>query len=153
MVQAIDQLLIQQLLLLEEICMGFSDTAFHTVFTPGKWTPHQNLAHLARYQWLFHDRVQKIRTHTEPVFSRYIAEYDFHFQKWEVLDRSNLLLDYKAGRKITNQLLHSCSRQEWERKGIHPIYGALTLKDWFKFFILHESHHMYTIFRMRSGAA
>ncbi|HMI61434.1 MAG TPA: DinB family protein [Puia sp.] len=32
------------------------------------------------------------------------------------------------------------------RNGIHPKYGRFSIKEWAEFFLLHEAHHMYTIF-------
>ena len=32
--------------------------------------------------------------------------------------------------------------------GHHPKYGALTLVEWTEFFLLHEAHHLFTLFKL-----
>ena len=32
------------------------------------------------------------------------------------------------------------------KTGLHPRYGLLTGREWTEFFLLHEAHHLFTIF-------
>jgi hypothetical protein len=32
--------------------------------------------------------------------------------------------------------------------GTHPKFGVLTIPGWTEFFLLHEAHHLFTIFRL-----
>ena len=34
------------------------------------------------------------------------------------------------------------------RTGVHKKYGKLTVLQWTEFFLLHEAHHIYTIFQL-----
>jgi hypothetical protein len=33
-------------------------------------------------------------------------------------------------------------------KGTHPKYGTLMITEWTEFFLLHEAHHLFTLFRL-----
>jgi hypothetical protein len=36
---------------------------------------------------------------------------------------------------------------ELDKKGIHPVYGTMSLQLWLNFFLLHEAHHLFAIFK------
>ena len=48
--------------------------------SPGKWNIHENIAHLAKYQLVFIDRIRKILAIEEPAFGAYRAEDDKEFE-------------------------------------------------------------------------
>ena len=35
------------------------------------------------------------------------------------------------------------------KTGVHKKYGVLTITEWTEFFLLHEAHHIFTIFQLR----
>jgi hypothetical protein len=37
---------------------------------------------------------------------------------------------------------------DFDKTGAHPIYGPMHLIQWLNFFLLHEAHHLFTIFKM-----
>jgi len=48
----------------------------------GKWSAHEQLAHLARYHQIFLQRIDRILTEDVPEFSRYRAEDDPDWPAW-----------------------------------------------------------------------
>ena len=36
------------------------------------------------------------------------------------------------------------------KTGIHPAFGQMTLLQWLNFFLLHEAHHLFAIFKLAS---
>jgi hypothetical protein len=34
------------------------------------------------------------------------------------------------------------------RIGRHPVFGDLAIPAWIEFFLLHEAHHLFTIFKL-----
>ena len=59
-----------------------------------------------------------------------------------------ILRDTKEFRAELVNYVTALSEEELQRTGQHPLHGALTIPDWITFFLLHESHHQYTIFRL-----
>lgn len=115
---------------------------------PDKWSAFENIAHLTAYQPVFIKRLEKIQTEASPLFDRYVAEQDPHY--FAALERplSELLSDIEEKRKIILDTLKGMDDTVLAKIGVHPKYGQFTVKEWTEFFLLHESHHLYTIFML-----
>ena len=111
-----------------------------------KWSIAENIAHLGRYQEIFIKRVDQILAHENPEFDRYKANEDVDFGPW--LDKSMQALrsDIEKDRKVIFTKITSLANDELVRRGRHPKLGWLDIVDWVEFFLLHEAHHLYTIF-------
>jgi uncharacterized damage-inducible protein DinB len=114
----------------------------------GKWSIHDNLAHLAKYQPLFTSRIDSILKNTEPEFESYSAETDQDFGKWREWSTDKLLLRLKDDRRRINDIINNLSWEEINKCGFHRKFGRMTILEWTEFFLLHEAHHIYTIFRL-----
>lgn len=44
--------------------------------------------------------------------------------------------------------LQSLSDEDFERTGVHPKFGAMSLSLWLEFFLVHESHHLYVVLQL-----
>ena len=111
---------------------------------PEKWSAHENLAHLARYQRMFlDDRVRRILTEERPDLVRYRAEDDPEWPRWRGMTLEQTLTELPVGRSALMGRLVSCSDGELARIGVHPAFGAMTLSEWVEFFLIHEAHHLY----------
>jgi len=115
---------------------------------PGKWSIHENIAHLAKYQPVFIDRLRKIIALDNPGFEVYKAENDDEFEIYCAFTTYELLKKISADREVIYQLFHHLPSDKLQRTGIHPKFGKLTVPEWMEFFLLHESHHLYTIFQL-----
>ncbi|WP_157761028.1 DinB family protein [Chitinophaga caeni] len=119
-----------------------------TRIVPGKWTVQENLAHLVSYQPVFLERMQLILTQPDPAILPYQADTDPLFAGLIDLPLEEVILEMKKGREQVLNLIGSLSPAEFARKGAHPVYGNLSILGWTEFFILHESHHMFTMYRL-----
>ena len=115
---------------------------------PNKWNIQDNLAHLARYQPIFIDRIRKILEEDEPFFARYSAEEDAEFEYWREMDIETLMKQINIDRKDIVDLINDLSAEDINRIGVHKKYGSLTVLQWTEFFLLHEAHHIFTIFQL-----
>ena len=116
---------------------------------PDKWSMFEHYAHLVRYQNVFLQRVDLILSRKDPVIERYSAETDPEFTEWLQMDREDLtqrLVEDRFGVLIHFQEL---SPAALKRKGIHPVYGTLSLLDWHEFFLLHEAHHLHAMWKLQ----
>ena len=115
-----------------------------------KWSIHEHLAHLARYHEVFAERLNQILTVSSPSFERYVAEQDVQFTKWlnPKLETSDIISQTKKKRAELYTQLLQLSALQLQRIGIHPKLGKLTIEEWTQFFLFHESHHFYAIFKM-----
>lgn len=114
----------------------------------GKWSAHENMAHLGRYHEIFIDRLNRILAETSPHLPRYRAEEDPWWPTWttkspaEVLDRLNLL------RRDLTVLVESLREDQFDRLGVHARFGPMSLREWLEFFLFHEGHHLYVFFSL-----
>jgi hypothetical protein len=130
------------------IIITLNNSQIQTRPSKGKWNIHENIAHLAKYQPVFIDRVRKILTHNEPEFEAYKAEEDDEFEIYCAFTTYELLKKISADREVIYHLIHHLPVDKLERTGIHPKYGKLTVSDWTEFFLLHEAHHLFAIFQL-----
>lgn len=114
----------------------------------GKWSIHEQIAHLAKYQPVFIDRIRKILLMDNPSFEAYIAEEDDGFEIYCAFTTYELLKKINTDREIIYNLVTKLSPDKLDRTGVHPKYGRLNIVEWSEFFVLHEAHHLFEIFKM-----
>ena len=119
-----------------------------TTVVPGKWSAHEQLAHLARYHQIFLQRIDRILTEQAPEFSRYRAEDDPEWPAWTGLPTSQLLVRISSMRAKLMARLRSLSEEDFARTGVHPKFGAMNLSLWLEFFLVHEAHHLYVVLQL-----
>lgn len=115
---------------------------------PGKWSVKDNIAHLARYQVIFLDRINQITGGGNPEFSSYAAETDSEFSVWRKWALSTLLERLYEDRRFIVTTLNGLTYTQVEATGSHQRFGAMTVSEWTEFFLLHEAHHLFTIFKL-----
>jgi DinB superfamily len=115
----------------------------------GKWSIFESFAHLVRYQNVFIQRVEKILSDENPRFERYSAEADSDFPKWLAFDKDKLLHILINDRFVVHNLFKELTDDELDKTGVHPAFGQLDLADWHEFFLLHEAHHIFTMFKLQ----
>ena len=118
---------------------------------PGKWSIKDNIAHLAKYQPLFIERMNKILANDGIAFDRYNAALDPEFPAWQIRETEDLLIQLSIDRKIIQALILGLQPEQLSRTGIHPKFGKLTIVGWTEFFLLHEAHHLFAIFQLAKG--
>lgn len=116
--------------------------------SPQKWSIHDNIVHLAKYQPIFLARIHTILNKNTPVFERYKAENDPEFETWRKYDMTTLLKTLHYDRKDIFNTIISLNEAELNLIGIHKKFGKLTVTQWTEFFLLHEAHHIFTIFQL-----
>jgi hypothetical protein len=120
---------------------------------PGKWSIKDNIAHLSKYQLVFIDRINTILTSDKPVFEAYRAENDIEFKEWSQKNLNQLLEELNTDRKTLTDLVTNLTGNDLRKVGVHSKFGNLPVLDWTEFFLLHEAHHLFTIFRLAHDAS
>jgi uncharacterized damage-inducible protein DinB len=118
---------------------------------PGKWSIHDTIAHLVIIQLLFTGRVRAMIREEEPVFKSYVAEEDATFEAWRNRGTEELLAILHSDRQVLFHLITTLDEASLQRTGAHAKYGRLSILQWMEFFLLHEAHHMLTIFRLANS--
>jgi DinB superfamily len=131
---------------------GASPEAMRRRPSSGKWSAHENLAHLARYHEVFLERLRRMLTEDRPQLGRYRAENDPQAGPWMALPTDALLKEMKRLRGELIDAVEHLSPGEFERTGIHAVLGEMSIPTWIEFFLVHEAHHLYVaLMRSRGG--
>lgn len=133
---------------IEELIKDYTEDQLRIRTIPGKWSPFENIAHLVRYQVIFKARVDKIVNTDNPSFERYLAENDPGFNPYLQHSLFQLLQSLGDTRKEIFKTLTTFTDIELARIGEHPKFGPLSLIQWSEFFLLHEAHHLFTLFKL-----
>lgn len=130
-----------------DIIDGLSEEQIRVRKNPEKWSIFETIVHLQTYQHTFGNRVREIRNGNSPAFERYQADADPSFAENCNKSVREVMQDFITTRKEMAAELLPLSLAELNKTGIHPVYGSLNLHLWLNFFLLHEAHHLFAIFR------
>lgn len=117
----------------------------------GKWSAHENLAHLGRYHEIFLERMERILKEANPVFDRYRAEADPQWEAWRALSYKEVVGKLAWLREMLMARLKSLSTDDYARTATHTRFGEMTLALWLEFFLVHEAHHLYVVLQRARG--
>ena len=131
-----------------ELIAGKSEEAIRHRPIPDKWSVLENVAHLALYQTVFLDRIKTILKGSQPTFDRYVADTDPEFPGYVQKSLPGLIQSIEKVRADIHQLVTSLDSEKLALVGHHPKFGSLAIPDWVEFFLLHEAHHLFTIFKL-----
>lgn len=133
---------------LEQLVAGFSDAQLRQQIIVGKWSIFENIVHLATYQHTFFKRIAIIIQEDKRPFHKYTAESDPLFHDNLTRGTAAILQDLESMREGITAMLTSLREEEFQRVGVHPVYGAMTILQWTEFFLLHEAYHLFIIFKL-----
>ena len=119
---------------------------------PGKWSAHENLAHLVRHHEVMLQRIQRILSEDPPKLDRYSAEEDPDWPACAALSPGIAIERLRVSRERLIATIERLTPDQMARTGIHSRMGPLSLSAWLEFFLLHEAHHLYLVFLRVRGA-
>jgi uncharacterized damage-inducible protein DinB len=131
-----------------DILDGLSDEQIRKQLNPGKWSIFENIVHLQTYQHTFISRVRRMLEEECPSFPPYTAEADPLFHDHCTKSSREIIQDLLSTRKELSAGILSFKETDLEKEALHSTYGKMNLVQWLNFFLLHEAHHLFTIFKM-----
>jgi hypothetical protein len=133
---------------IEVLVPGLSEDELRFRPVPDKWSIHENIAHLTCYQPRVLARTEKILVEDNPSFESYIPEEDPNFSQFLSMSVEKLLAHLKSNRIELVKLVSNLVDEQLKRTGTHSKFGKMNIIEWTEFFLLHEAHHIYTIFKL-----
>jgi len=131
-----------------DLVEGLTDDQVHQHIIPGKWSVFENIVHLQTYQHVFIFRVNEMLTGGNPSFDRYVAETDPYFPVNCSKSTREIMQDLLGLRKDIAAQINNLDEESLRKTGSHPVFGPMDLMQWLNFFLLHEAHHLFTIFKL-----
>lgn len=133
---------------LVDIIDGLSDEQIRRQIIAGKWSIFENIVHLQTYQHVFVLRVREMLEKENPSFDRYTADGDPEFLDNCHKTTREIMGDMITVRKQMAAEMISFPGTDLIRTGTHPVFGKMTVLQWLNFFLLHEAHHLLTMFKL-----
>lgn len=124
---------------------GVSDESLKRDRGDGKWSIHENLAHLVRHHQVMLERINRILTNENPLLDRYKAETDAEWPSTVARSTEEIAGLLHSLRAELLRVVDRLSPAGLSRPGTHPLLGVMDLTEWIDFFLLHEAHHLYTV--------
>jgi uncharacterized damage-inducible protein DinB len=125
-----------------------SDEQIRSHPVPGKWSIFEQIVHLQTYQLIFIARIKQMLEGENPLFPRYKADDDPVFLEYCGKSSREVIQDLLSIRKQMASELPAFAKEDFDKTGTHPVFGTLNLLEWIHFFLLHEAHHMFVVFKM-----
>jgi hypothetical protein len=141
-------LLVHQYKMLNQLLNNINKNTFIAKPENGKWNVFENIAHLGRYNEIFLGRMEEIQHKNNPAFESYVADNEEGFIEWSSKSFDLALADFYSSRETIIKFFESFPDEQLKRIGTHTKYGELTTMQWLHFFLLHEAHHLFTIFKL-----
>jgi hypothetical protein len=117
----------------------------------GKWSAHENLAHLVQHHRATMVRIRRILEEDRPQLPSYSAEKDPDWPALAAESTEEVRRQLLAERQEMIALTGGLSPEQCSRIGLHPAFGPMTLAQWLDFFLIHEAHHLYVIMNRARG--
>jgi len=131
-----------------DLIEGLSDEQIRWQIIPGKWSIFENIVHLATYQHAFIKRLDQILAEENPQFPRYVAEADPLFYDNCSKVTREIVQDLITTRREMITKIFAMKDDDLQRTATHLAFGEMAIIMWLNFFLLHEAHHLFTIFKL-----
>ena len=132
---------------LRERVSGLTDAQLTTHFQPDEWTVAQNVHHLADSHMNSFIRIRLMLTEDRPTLKPYDQD------RWAVLaDSGTAALEESLGileglHRRWVRLFESLDEAAWQRSGLHPESGEVTIEDMLRIYAAHGQGHIDQISR------
>lgn len=126
---------------------GLPPEAIYKRLSSDKWSIHELIAYLCRYQYIFLCRIKAISSEVNPFFEMYKPDEDPEYLFTAAKTTGSLLHEIYRIRQDMISQLEKLENNSGSRIGTHAILGKMTLAQWIEFFLLHESNQLFKIFK------
>jgi len=133
---------------LVDIIDGLSDEQVRMHVIPGKWSIFENIVHLQTYQHTAIKRIRLMLEEDNPAFGSYTAEADPLFLDNCHKSTREVMQDLLTTRKDMAAGILNFTEADLSKTAVHPRYGKMDMIGWLNFFLLHEAHHLFTVFKL-----
>lgn len=135
------------------LCMDLDEATVAKRTVPDKWSVKEILAHMARVQEVFEQRLDAMLAAEGAPIVSYMPEGDPEFPAIARRSAAELWKWYEDTRNRIVEKLARLSPADWHRKGSHPEYPAYDVHFAMEYLAHHEAHHAYQMFSRRPPGA
>lgn len=118
---------------------------------PNAWAATEVVCHLRDTEELFIGRFRTILANEEPKLLPIDPDAWARDRQYLRNDAAEALASFRRGREETLKLLWGLAPGDWERGGIHPSRGRMTVKDFVALMAGHDDNHLDQLRRALDG--
>lgn len=115
------------------------------------WAATEVVCHLRDTEELFFGRFHTILANDEPKLLAIDPDAWARNRQYLRNDARDALQSFRAGRERTLALLKTLAPEQWDRSGIHPSRGRMTVKDFVGLMAGHDDNHLDQLRRALDG--
>jgi len=138
---------------LENQLWGLSEEELRWRPAEDEWSLKEIAGHLRDCEERYLHRLRLVVELDEPEIPSFDAESIVPERDYQELDLYELLESFARLRRQTTYLLWSLDPEDWERRGIHPYLGPLTITQIVREMSEHDLGHLWQARRLREALA
>ena len=115
------------------------------------WAATEVVCHLRDTEELFLNRFQTILANEQPKLLAIDPDAWARDRQYLRNDAGEALASFRTRREETLKLLRALAQEQWERSGIHPSRGRMTVKDFVALMASHDDNHLDQLRRALDG--
>jgi len=127
---------------LREAVEGMTSNELRTRVSPGRWSVHEVLCHLADFEVINADRIRRVLCEREPTLFNGKPDDFERGLAYAARDSEEELKLIELLRRQVARILRASPAEVWERRGIHSTDGPLTLRQLVERVTRHIPHHI-----------
>jgi len=112
------------------------------------WNVLEIICHLNDYEQIYIDRLRTMLTMDTPQFTGYDADQLVTQNQYDAQQFDQVLTSWTTRRAQHILLLEGLTPEQWQRKGIHPTFGEMTIIEATLSTTLHDVNHLEQIVRV-----
>jgi hypothetical protein len=128
--------------LLADAVKGVGAEAARRRAADGKWSILENVCHLRDIEFVYAARFARMPWQDKPAFWMLDNDKAARELRYAQQDLGRALKEFAARRADTLQLLRALPHAAWQRTGLHPIRGEMTIEALADFVSLHDGRHI-----------
>jgi DinB superfamily len=130
---------------------SFSPDVLRRPSQPGKWSPIEIACHLRDVDQLFTERVTKAAFADRPGFWMMDNDVVADKLRYRDADPTSVLKEHRRRREDLASLLRSLPHGAWQRTGLHPKRGEVTIEQLAEVIAQHDEDHLAQIEALTSS--
>jgi DinB superfamily len=134
---------------MESLLWDLDEDALNRVPEPGEWSCTRLVAHMGEMEQRYIDRLERIVRMEEPKVAAFDADSieaeDSSAEDESVFEQMD---EFSVQRRQAVYLLWSLDDADWERRGIHPYLGPLTITQVAREMNEHDLAHLWQLRRL-----
>lgn len=137
---------------LEAELKGVTEGEALLALADGEWNTKQIVGHLRDAAEVYHMRLYKMSTQTDPVLEPYDQAAFARDHDYEHRDLRSMLAELRARRAETVELLTTLVNWNWARTGQHLEAGRMSIRQMVQHMVEHEAEHLADVRALRAAA-